>query len=329
MHVTILGGAGFLGTKLALRLAAEGAIGGRNITGLTLLDQVAATPPAAPFPITVMQAGLDDYEKLRRAMPDGTGPDSGNIVFHLAAIVSAQAEADFHLGSRVNIEGTRNVLAAAAALKQPARLVFTSSVATYAGGQSARINDGTRQVPANSYGAQKIIGELMLHDFSRRGFIDGVSLRLPTVVVRPGRPNKAASSFASSILREPFVHEDASLPVPEDFALWIASPKTAVSWLLHAAALDGAALGLDRAINPPGLTVTTGEMLAALARAGGDVARVKRVDDPDVFKVVGPWPAHFDFSRAQALGFTTAPQIDAVVAEFLAEDLAATKALRA
>jgi D-erythronate 2-dehydrogenase len=323
MHVTILGGAGFLGTKLAARLAAEGTVGGRKITGLTLLDQVAATPPAAPFPITVMQAGLDDYEKLRRAMPDGTG-----VVFHLAAIVSAQAEADFHLGQRVNIEGTRNVLAAAAALKQPARLVFTSSVATYSGGQQARINDGTRQVPANSYGAQKTIGELMLHDFSRRGFIDGVSLRLPTVVVRPGRPNKAASSFASSILREPFVNEDASLPVPEDFALWIASPKTAVAWLLHAAALDGAALGLDRAINPPGLTVTTGEMLAALARAGGDVARVKRVDDPDVFKVVGPWPAHFDSSRAQALGFTTAPQIDAVVAEFLAEDLAATKALR-
>lgn len=324
MHVTILGGAGFLGTKLAARLAAEGAIGGRKITGLTLLDQVAATPPAAPFPITVMQAGLDDYEKLRRAMPDGTG-----VVFHLAAIVSAQAEADFHLGQRVNIEGTRNVLAAAAALKQPARLVFTSSVATYSGGQSARIHDGTRQVPANSYGAQKIIGELMLHDHSRRGFIDGVSLRLPTVVVRPGRPNKAASSFASSILREPFVHEDASLPVPDDFALWIASPKTAVAWLLHTAALDGTALGLDRAINPPGLTVTTGEMLAALARAGGDASRVKRVDDPDVFRVVGPWPAHFDASRAQALGFTTAPQIDAVVAEFLAEDLAATKALRA
>lgn len=324
MQVTILGGAGFLGTKLAARLAAEGTIGGRKITGLTLLDQVAATPPAAPFPITVMQAGLDDYEKLRRAMPDGTG-----VVFHLAAIVSAQAEADFHLGQRVNMEGTRNVLAAAAALPTPARLVFTSSVATYSGGQSARIHDGTRQVPANSYGAQKIIGELMLHDFSRRGMVDGVSLRLPTVVVRPGRPNKAASSFASSILREPFVNEDASLPVPDDFALWIASPKTAVAWLLHAAALDGTALGLDRAINPPGLTVTTGEMLAALARAGGDVARVKRVDDPDVFKVVGPWPAHFDSSRAQALGFTTAPQIDAVVAEFLAEDLAATKALRA
>lgn len=324
MHVTIVGGAGFLGQKLAARLAQDGAIGERKITGLTLLDLAQATAPSAPFPVTVLQAGLDDYEKLRRAMPDGTG-----VVFHLAAVVSAQAEADFHLGQRVNVEGTRNVLAAAAALPIPARLVFTSSVATYSGGQDATITDATRQVPANSYGAQKAVGELMVHDYARKGFVDGVSLRLPTVVVRPGRPNKAASSFASSILREPFVHEDASLPVPDAFALWLASPRTAVGWLLHAAALDGAALGLDRAINPPGLTVTVGAMLAALERAGGDVSRVKRIDDPDVFKVVGPWPARFDATRARALGFNEAPDIDAVVAEFLAEDLSATKALRA
>jgi nucleoside-diphosphate-sugar epimerase len=323
MHVSILGGAGFLGQKLAARLATDGAIGDRKLTGLTLLDQISATPPKAPFPVQVVQAGLDDYEKLRRAMPDGTG-----VVFHLAAVVSAQAEADFHLGLRVNIEGTRNVLAAAAALPIPARLVFTSSVATYSGGQDAVITDATRQVPANSYGAQKAIGELMVHDHTRKGFVDGVSLRLPTVVVRPGRPNKAASSFASSILREPFVHEDASLPVPDGFRLWLASPKTAVAWLLHAAALETTTLGLDRAINPPGLTVAVGAMLAALERAGGDTARVKRVDDPDVFKVVGPWPAQFDATRARALGFTEAPDIDAVVAEFLAEDLAATKALR-
>lgn len=323
MHVTILGGAGFLGQKLAARLAQDGAINDRKVTGLTLLDLAPAAAPGAPFPVTVLQAGLDDYEKLRRAMPDGTG-----VVFHLAAVVSAQAEADFHLGQRVNIEGTRNVLAAAAALPIPARLVFTSSVATYSGGQDATITDATRQVPANSYGAQKAIGELMVHDHTRKGFVDGVSLRLPTVVVRPGRPNKAASSFASSILREPFVHEDASLPVPDAFALWLASPRTAVAWLLHAAALQGAALGLDRAINPPGLTVTVGAMLAALERAGGDVSRVKRVDDANVFKVVGPWPARFDATRARALGFNEAPDIDAVVAEFLAEDLAATKALR-
>jgi nucleoside-diphosphate-sugar epimerase len=323
MHVTILGGAGFLGQKLAQRLAQDGAIGERKITGLTLLDLAQASAPSAPFPVSTVQAGLDDYEKLRRAMPDGTG-----VVFHLAAVVSAQAEADFHLGQRVNVEGTRNVLAAAAALPIPARLVFTSSVATYSGGQDARIADTTRQVPANSYGAQKAVGELMVHDYARKGFVDGVPLRLPTVVVRPGRPNKAASSFASSILREPFVDEDASLPVPENFALWLASPRTAVGWLLHAAALDGAALGLDRAVNPPGLTVTVGAMLAALGRAGGDVARVKRIEDPDVFKVVGPWPAQFDATRARALGFSEAPDIDAVVAEFLAEDLAATKALR-
>jgi nucleoside-diphosphate-sugar epimerase len=323
MHVTILGGAGFLGRKLANRIVADGKVAGRAVTGMTLLDLAPATAPPAPFPVTVMQAGLDDYEKLRRAMPDGTG-----VVFHLAAVVSAQAEADFHLGLRVNVEGTRNVLAAAASLPAPPRLVFTSSVATYSGGQQALISDATRQVPANSYGAQKIIGELLVHDYARKGFVDGISLRLPTIVVRPGRPNKAASSFASSILREPFVGEDALLPVPESFALFIASPRSAVAWLLHAAGLASDAVGLDRSINPPGISVSVAQMLAALAAAGGDRARVKPVDDPDIMKVVGPWPARFDTARARALGFAEQPSLDSIVAAFLEDDLAETKALR-
>jgi nucleoside-diphosphate-sugar epimerase len=328
MHVTILGGAGFLGRKLAARIAAAGALGGRAVTGMSLLDQVAlektgATPPDARFPVQVIQAGLDDYEKLRRAMPDGTG-----VVFHLAAVVSAQAEADFHLGLRVNVEGTRNVLAAAASLTVPARLVFSSSVATYSGGQDALIEDGTRQVPANSYGAQKAIGELMVHDHARRGFVDGVSLRLPTIVVRPGRPNKAASSFASSILREPFLGEEALLPVPESFRLWVASPRTAVDWLLHAAAVPGESLGLDRSLNLPGISVSVAEMLAALATAGGDRSRIKAVDDPEILKVVSPWPARFDAARARALGFADQGSIEAIVAEFLEHDLAETRALR-
>lgn len=324
MHVTILGGAGFLGRKLAGRIAADGSIGGRRVSGMTLLDLAVATPPAAPFPVRVQQAGLDDYEKLRAAMPEDTG-----VVFHLAAVVSAQAEADFHLGMRVNVEGTRNVLAAAAALRTPPRLVFTSSVASYSGGQQALITDATRQVPANSYGAQKIIGELMVHDYARKGFVDGVSLRLPTIVVRPGRPNRAASSFASSILREPFVGEEAMLPVPESFALFIASPRSAVGWLLHAAALAGAEIGLDRSINPPGITATVGEMLAALVAAGGDRGLVKKVDDPELMQVVGPWPGKFDTARARGLGFAPQPPLAAIIAAFLEEDLAETQALRA
>lgn len=323
MHVTILGGAGFLGRKLANRIAAEGSVAGKKVSGMTLLDLAAATPPAARFPVNVVQAGLDDYEVLRRAMPDGTG-----VVFHLAAVVSAAAEADFHLGMRVNVEGTRNVLAAAAALPAPPRLVFTSSVASYSGGQEAVITDATRQVPANSYGAQKIIGELLVHDYARKGFVDGVSLRLPTIVVRPGRPNKAASSFASSILREPFVGEQALLPVPESFALFVAAPRSAVEWLLHAAGLASAAVGLDRSINPPGITVTVGEMLAALAAAGGDRGLVKAIDDPDIFKVVSPWPGKFDTARARALGFAPQAPLAAIVRAFLEDDLAETKALR-
>ncbi|MCC7281882.1 MAG: NAD-dependent epimerase/dehydratase family protein [Acetobacteraceae bacterium] len=323
MHVTILGGAGFLGRKLAERIAAEGNLAGRAISAMTLLDQVRATPPRAAFPVTVIEAGLDNFETLRTAMPEGTG-----VVFHLAAVVSAQAEADFHLGMRVNIEGTRNVLAAAAALKAPPRLVFTSSVATYSGGQDAVITDATRQVPANSYGAQKIIGELMVHDHTRKGFVDGISLRLPTIVVRPGRPNRAASSFASSILREPFLGEEAALPVPEDFALFIASPRSAVGWLLHAAGLATGAVGLDRSINPPGIRATTGEMLAALVAAGGDRGRVKRVDDKEIFDVVSPWPAKFDTARARALGFAPQPPLNEIIGAFLEDDLAATRALR-
>lgn len=324
MHVTILGGGGFLGRKLAARIAADRTLAGRQVSGMTLLDVAPSTAPAAPFPVSVMQAGLDDHEKLRRAMPDGTG-----VVFHLAAVVSAAAEADFHLGMRVNVEGTRNVLSAAATLPAPPRLVFTSSVASFSGGQDALISDATRQVPANSYGAQKIIGELLVHDHARKGFVDGVSLRLPTIVVRPGRPNKAASSFASSILREPFVGEEALLPVPESFGLFVASPRSAVEWLLHAAALDAAAVGLDRSITPPGITVTVAEMLAALAAAGGDRGLVKAVDQPEILKVVSPWPARFDTARAQALGFAPQPGLERILAAFLADDLAETKALRA
>lgn len=323
MHVTILGGAGFLGRKLAARIAAEGSLAGRRVSGMTLLDQAAAKAPRAGFPVAVIEAGLDDFEKLRSAMPAGTG-----VVFHLAAVVSAAAEADFHLGMRVNVEGTRNVLAAAAALSPPPRLVFTSSVASYSGGQGALITDDTRQVPANSYGAQKIIGELLVHDCTRKGYIDGISLRLPTIIVRPGRPNKAASSFASSILREPFLGEGAELPVPEDFALFVASPRSAVEWLLHAAGLPSATVGLDRSLNPPGITVTVAEMLAALAAAGGDRRRVQRIEDPDIMRVVGPWPARFDTVRARALGFAVQPGLDRILAAFLEDDLAETKALR-
>ena len=325
MHVVITGAGGFLGRKLTMRIAQEGRVGTRAVAALTLADL--SVPPAPPggIPVETLAADIADPAACARLIRPETG-----LVVHLAAVVSAAAEADFGLGWRVNLDGTRALLEACRAHASAPRFVFTSSVATFSGGQAAVIRDDTRPVPANSYGAQKAAAELLVHDWTRKGYVDGVSLRLPTIVVRPGRPNRAASSFASSILREPLIGEEALLPVAEDFALWIASPRAAVEWLLHAAALDGAALGLDRGINPPGLTVTVGEMLAALENTGGAEARarVRRVEDAEVATMVGAWPARFDPARARRLGFREAETIEETIAIFLADDLEETRALR-
>lgn len=325
MHVVITGAGGFLGRKLAARIAQEGRVGARTVTAMTLADLAAPAAPAAKFAVEALAADIADPSACARLIRPETG-----LVVHLAAVVSAAAEADFALGWRVNLDGTRGLLEACRARAEAPRFVFTSSVATFSGGQGALVRDDTRPIPANSYGAQKAAGELLVHDWTRKGFVDGVSLRLPTIVIRPGRPNRAASSFASSILREPLIGEEAALPVEEDFALWIASPRAAVDWLLHAASIDGAALGLDRGVNPPGLTVTVGEMLAALEHAAGAEARgrVRRVADPEIAAIVGAWPARFDAARARALGFREAETIAETIAAFLADDLEETRALR-
>ncbi|MDW8445098.1 MAG: NAD-dependent epimerase/dehydratase family protein [Acetobacteraceae bacterium] len=268
MHVVVTGAAGFLGRKLAARIARMGRVGPREVTTMTLVDLARPPAPEGPVAVETVAADIAKPSACARLIRADTG-----LVVHLAAVVSAAAEADFALGWRVNLDGTRALLEACRARASAPRFVFASSVATFSGGQGAVIRDDTRPVPANSYGAQKAAGELLVHDWTRKGFVDGVSLRLPTIVIRPGRPNRAASSFASSILREPLIGEEAALPVAEDFALWIASPRAAVDWLLHAASMDGAALGLDRGVNPPGLTVTVGEMLAALEGVAGAEAR--------------------------------------------------------
>jgi len=322
MHITILGGNGFLGRKIAARLAAEGALGGTPIRSLTLFDLAAAPAPPAPFPIRSLAGDL--AELPAEAVPPGT-----SVVFHLAAVVSSAAEADYDLGRRVNLRGTDAVVDACRRLLQPPRLVFTSSVASFSGGQGAVIADDARQVPGNSYGAQKAAAELILADASRRGFLDAVSVRLPTVVIRPGRPNAAASSFVSAILREPLLGLRATLPVPDDFAVWICSPRRAVDWLLHAAAMDTSPLGADRGINPPGLSATTGEMLAALDRVRpGASALVDRRPDPAVAAIVGAWPAAFAASRSPFLGFTRHEPLPELVQAFLDDDLEATRTER-
>lgn len=323
MHITILGGNGFLGRKVAARLATEGALGGTPVSSLTLFDLAAVPTPPAPFPVRSLAGDL--AELPAQAIPPGT-----NVVFHLAAVVSSAAEADYDLGRRVNLRGTDAVVDACRRLASPPRLVFTSSVASFSGGQGAVVADDARQAPGNSYGAQKAAAELILSDASRRGFMDAVSLRLPTVVIRPGRPNAAASSFVSAILREPLLGLRATLPVPDGFAIWVCSPRRAVDWLLHAAAMDTAALDGDRGVNPPGLSVTVGEMLAALDRVRpGASALVDRRPDPAVAAIVGTWPAAFAAARSPALGFARHEGLAELIQAFIADDLEATQQDRA
>ncbi len=325
MRITILGGGGFLGKKLAARLARDGRLGGKAITGLTLFDLAAPSAPSAPFPVQCLGGDVADPAAVAAAIPAGT-----EVVFHLAAVVSAAAEADYDLGMKVNLHGTLAVLQACRALGTKPRVIFTSSVASFGGGQDAVVPDDGRQVPTNSYGAQKAIGELLLQDATRKGFLDAVSIRLPTVMVRPGRPNKAASSFVSAILREPLLGLSTDCPVPPEFAVWICSPRSAMEWFLHAATMDTSSMGVDRGINPPGRSATVAKMLGALEAVAGRATREKVgfVFDKEVFDIVVGWTAAFEAERARRLGFAEQESLEDLVRAFIEDDLAATKAER-
>ena len=322
MKISIIGGGGFLGRKLTARLAADGKLGDKPVTGLALFDLAEPPKPTAPFPITTI-AG-DILQRTADAIP----PDT-EVVFHLAAVVSAQAEADYDLGMRVNLHGTEAVIAACRRLPKPPRVVFTSSVASFSGGQEAVLMDEARQVPANSYGAEKAAAELLLADASRRSFLDVVSLRLPTVIVRPGRPNSAASSFLSAIVREPLLGLPTDLPVPDDFAAWVCSPRRAVDWLLHAAAMDTTRMGIDRSVNPPGISTTIAHLLQALEEAQpGASSLVRHVPDKAIADILATWPASFEALRARTLGFAPHEPIIDLIRAFIADDLPATRAER-
>ncbi len=274
------------------------------------------------------------WPAILSSLPDAAIPAGTDVVFHLAAVVSGQAEADYELGRRVNLRGTDAVIdrcrALVAAGGRAPRVVFTSSIASFSANQNQTLADNTRQVPGNSYGAQKAAAELILADASRRGFLDVVSLRLPTVIVRPGRPNKAASSFFSAIVREPLLGLDTELPVADDFAVWVCSPRRVVDWLLHAAAMDTSQMGLDRSIDPPGISTTVAHMLQALDEVWpGASAHVKRVEDRVIATIVSAWPPAFEALHARTLGFSPHEPILEVVRAFVEDDLAATKAERA
>jgi nucleoside-diphosphate-sugar epimerase len=326
MKISILGGGGFLGRKVAARLARDGKLGDQAITGLTLFDIAAPPKPDAAFPVTAVAGDIVDLP------PEATPPDT-DVIFHLAAVVSAQAEANYELGRRVNLRGTDAVVDACrrlvAAGRRPPRVVFTSSVASFGGGQDASLLDDARQLPTNSYGAQKAAAELILADASRRGFLDVVSLRLPTVIVRPGRPNRAASSFLSAIVREPLLGLPADLPVSDAFAAWVCSPRRAVDWLLHAAAMDTSLMGLDRGVNPPGISTTIAHLLQALDEVKpGASALVRRIEEKEIADIIGLWPPAFEAIRAHMLNFAAHEPVVDVIRAFIEDDLAATRAER-
>jgi UDP-glucose 4-epimerase len=246
------------------------------------------------------------------------------VIYHLAAVVSGEAEADFEKGYAVNFDGTRNLFEAIRAERDYCpRVIFTSSIAVFGTPFPDPIPDDFHLTPLTSYGTQKAMGELLLNDYSRRGFLDGVGLRLPTICIRPGAPNKAASGFFSNILREPLSGKEAVLPVGEEVRHWHASPRAAVGFLRHALTLDTGRLGARRCVTLPGLSATVGEQIEALRRAGGEAAvrLIRREPDPVIAGIVAGWPTRFDARRAEALGFTAERSFDEIVAAHVEDEL--------
>jgi nucleoside-diphosphate-sugar epimerase len=324
MKIVITGGCGFLGRRLALLLLERGSALGR-IDELVLFDNAAS---ALPLPddkrVSVVTGDIADRATVQHLIAPGT-----DAIFHLAAIVSGQAEADTDLGYRVNLEGTRAVLDACRALGSRPRLIFASSLAVYGGALPPAVGDDTALTPQSSYGTQKAIGELLVNDYSRKGFVDGRALRLPTVVVRPGLPNRAASTFASSIIREPLTGKDAVCPVSPETVMALASPRRVVTSLAHALDIPSEAIGQHRTLQLPGYSVSVGEMTEALRRAGGESAHKRIAWQPDatIQAIVGSWPRELHAPRAEALGFQPDADIDEAVQFFIEDDLAMQKTL--
>jgi D-erythronate 2-dehydrogenase len=305
LHILVLGAAGMVGRKLVERLVRDGRLGNAEISRLTLQDVVApAKPEKTGYPVDIVAGDFavpGFAENLVAGKPD--------VIFHLAAIVSGEAELDFDKGYRINLDGTRMLFDAIRLVGggYKPRLVFTSSIAVFGAPYPEAIGDEFFHTPLLSYGTQKAIGELLLADYTRRGFFDGVGIRLPTICIRPGAPNKAASGFFSNILREPLAGKEAVLPVSEDVRHWHATPRSAVGFLLHAATMDTGKIGPRRNLTMPGLSATVGEQIAALKRVAGDkvAARIKREPDPFIVGIVAGWPRNFEAKRARELGFIT------------------------
>ena len=330
MRVVITGGTGFVGRKLAERLLRDGATAGpggerKEISQIVLFDQAEPNPPIEPTNrLQLVTGDITDKDQVEALIT----PDTGSI-YHLAAVVSAGAEADLDLGYAVNLEGTRHVLNACRKLAAPPRLMFASSAAIYGGEPPVIVDDDTPPSPRTSYGAQKAAGELFVNDYTRRGIIDGRAIRLPTIVVRPGRPNKAASTFASSIIRKPLAGQTAICPVSAESRMAILSPRRLIENLIALHDLDGASLGFNRTVLLPSISVSIGEMAESLRRVGGEEAAARIVWQPDPFiqNIVNGWPGTIDAQRAVALGLKADADMDEIITAFIEDDLPAQKRL--
>jgi D-erythronate 2-dehydrogenase len=320
MNIVITGGSGFLGRRLAETLLERGTLRGADgrdsrIERITLVDVVPADGLTDPH-VSQITGDVADRSLLERAIGSATAS-----VFHLAAIVSGQAEADFDLGMRVNFDATRHLLEICRHHGTCPRVVFTSSVAVYGGDLPATVPDDLAVTPQTSYGTQKAMAELLINDYTRRGFVDGRSLRLPTISVRPGRPNAAASSFASGIIREPLNGDVSACPVSADTRVWLLSPRTVVDCFIAAHDIDGARLGANRLLNLPGMSITVGDMVASLGRVAGPdaAARIRWEPDARIARMVATWPGELAATRARVLGFPCDTDFDEIVRRYISE----------
>ena len=316
MHIVILGGGGFLGNRLAKELLQLKMIGNEAISKVTSIDRVFSQTISHPI-LEILEGDFCDLKIAERIV--STKPD---IIFHLAAVVSGEAEKNFELGMNVNLHGSLQLLEQCRILNHKPKIVFASSCAVFGGETSKIIDDDTAPQPLSSYGTQKAMVDLLMNDYSRRGFIDARCLRLPTITVRPGKPNAATSSFISSIIREPLNGMNTTYPVQPNTKVWIQSPKRVILNFIHAATLSEENIGLNRVINLPGITVTINEMIEALRKLSNDsvVERISYKPDSFIQSIVLTWPPNFETSRALKLGFKSDESISEIIQAYITEE---------
>jgi nucleoside-diphosphate-sugar epimerase len=323
MKILVTGAGGMIGRKLVERLVADRNLGGKPIASLTLVDVVdSPIPDGAPKDTKPIVADFSDKGVAATLIQDR--PD---VIFHLAAIVSGDAEANFEKGYKINFNGSWSLFEAIRQESEKSpykpRFVFASTLAVFGPPFPDPIPDSFATTPTSSYGTQKAMTELLLADYSRKGYLDGVGVRLPTICIRPGKPNAAASSFFSGILREPLAGKEAPLPVGDDVRHWFASPRAAVGFFITAATIDTSSLGPRRSMTMPGVSATVGEEIEALRKVAGDaaVALIKRTEDPFVAKIVQGWAGRFDPALAASMGFAAEKNFDQIIKVYQQDEM--------